>query len=470
MIDLGKIPPQATDVESSVLGAMLIDSKCIDDILAILKPESFYKEEHKKIFTAISELRKETRSIDLLTVTEKLRSLKTLDEVGGPLYVTKLTSEVASSRHSEYHARIVQDMFIKRELIRIGSELAGKAYDESNNSDELLVSHTLELNRLTCESNVENAETLENLLKERLNEIEEISKNSQLLVGVTSGLQKVDRLTGGWQKTDLIILAARPSMGKTSLALFFAMQAIRSKKPTAFFSLEMSKKQITDKAISNKVDISPSELRTGKIYDYQWEQMAFKLSGIGEELFHIDDTPALTLIQLRAKVTRLLKHGIKLVIIDYLQLMNARAKGLNRDQELGELTRGIKSLAKETNIPFIVLSQLNRSVEQRSDKRPQLSDLRESGNIEQDADIVSFIHRPERYGQTENENGSTEGLVELIFSKHRNGPVGIVNIYTNEYCSNFKDEKNEQLQPVSVRSDFYEPKNEFEDEKKTDPF
>lgn len=461
--DLGKVPPQAIEFEQAVLGAMMLESRCTDNILSIIKPESFYKDEHQKIFSAIVELRAKSKAIDLLTVTEQLRAMKTLDEVGGPVYVTQLTSSVSSAAHSEFHARVIQDKFIMRELIRLGSELTGLAYDESNDCEDLLTEFTLSLNKLTNETHVENAELLRSLLSKRLLEIEEVKNNPGKLIGVPSGLTSLDRLTGGWQKTDLIILAARPSMGKTSLALNFALEATNFKFPVAFFSQEMSKAQLTDKSISYVADISPADLRSGKILEYQWQQIDNKLRRIEDNKLFIDDTPALTLLQLRAKVAKLLKFNIGLVVIDYLQLMNGKAKGLNRDQEIGELTRGIKQLAKETGIPFIVLSQLSREVEKRSIKRPQLSDLRESGNIEQDADLVLFIFRPEYYGIMEDENGnSLQGVTELIIAKHRNGPIGFVNLYTNEYCSKFTDERNEQIKPLQVHTDFYEPReNEF---------
>jgi replicative DNA helicase len=467
-LDFGKIPPQAVEFEEFVLGAMMLESRCIDNILAIVKPESFYKDEHQKIFTAILNLKAKSKPVDLMTVTNELRSMKVLDEVGGPVYVSGLTSKVAGSAHAEFHARIIQQCFIKRELIRYASEIQSLAFDESIDLDDLLNEASLELNRLSNETVVENAELLKDLLTSRLREIEAISAHPDKLIGVPSGLTKLDRMTGGWQKTDLIIIAARPSMGKTSLSFNqFAIDAASFGIPTAFFSLEMSKPQITDKSITSQANISPSSLRTGKLMDYEWELLDYKTKKLYDIPLFIDDTPALSLLQLRSKVTHLLrKNKLGLVIIDYLQLMNGKQKGINREQEVSGLTSGLKALAKETNVPIIALSQLSREVEKRGDKRPQLSDLRESGAIEQDADLVIFIHRPEKYGETEDYNGnSTAGLVELILAKHRNGPVGTINIYTNEYCSQFTDEKETEIQPLpaglKVEPDkFYEPKSE----------
>jgi replicative DNA helicase len=465
-MDIGKIPPQAVDLESALLGAMLLESNCIDNVLAIVKAESFYRDENQKIFTAITELRSKSKPVDLLTVTDKLRSMQVLDEIGGPVYVTGLTRLVSGSAHAEFHAKIVHQCFIKRELIRFSSELQTNAFDESYDVEDILNDASLGINKLSNEMVVENAELLKDLLRLRLKEIENIAAHPEKLIGVPSGLTKLDRLTGGWQKTDLIIIAARPSMGKTSLSFNkFAIDAASFGIPTAFFSLEMSKGQVTDKSITSTVNISPNSLRIGKIADYQWEEIDYKLKKIEDIPLFIDDTPAITLLQLRSKVTRLLrKNKLGLVIVDYLQLMNGKQKGINREQEIAGLTSGLKTLAKETGIPIIALSQLSREVEKRGDKRPQLSDLRESGAIEQDADLVIFIHRPEKYGETEDKEGnSTKDLIELILAKHRNGPVGAIDIYTNEFCSQFRDYKDETIRPIDkniVNNNFYESKDE----------
>lgn len=419
-----------------MLGAMLMDRRCVDNVLSILKPESFYRDSHQKICAAIVSLISQNKPVDILTVTEELRKSRELEEVGGPMYVTGLTSKIAGTSHAEYHAAVIQDMYIKRELIRISSEIQSQSFDESNDSEEILSFANLELNNVHNLANIENAEILKHLISERVKQIEEISKNENKLLGVPSGLIKLDRITGGWQKTDLIIIAARPSVGKTSFTLFCALEAASLHYQCAFFSLEMSKMQLVDKSLSYSTDISPATIRTGKM---NWTELE---NGIGRCInlpLYIDDTPALTLMQLRTKITRLLRDGIKAVYIDYLQLMNGKSKGLNRDQEIGELTGGIKAIAKECNIPIILLSQLNRAAD---GKRPMLSNLRESGNIEQDADIVIFLHRPDM-----NDENGDKTHTEIIIAKHRNGPVGMIDAYSNEFLSRYYDQKPNTYEP-----------------------
>ncbi len=440
---LGRIPPQAIDLEEAVLGAMLLESGCIDTVLAILKPESFYKLENQIIYRAIKELKDINRPVDLLTVTNQLKKSGKIEEVGGPVYVTGLTSTVASSAHVDVHAMIVQDKFIQRELIRISSEILTMAYDESEDPLDIISNFNLNISNLLADNQVENAVHIQIPLKARLAEIEQISKNKEKLIGIPSGLSNLDRSTAGWQNSDLIIIAARPSQGKTAFSLFSSLQSSSYGFPVAFFSLEMSKPQLIDRALSTMSNISPLKIRTGRIEDHEWEQIEYlgvrKLENLP---FYIDDTPALSLTQLRAKVMQLYKkHKIKLVVIDYLQLM--RGEGDNREQEISSISRGLKALAKEVNIPIIALSQLNRAAD---GKRPVLSNLRESGAIEQDADMVIFIHRPEKYGQMTDENSrSTKGLVELIIDKQRNGPTGFSECYTNDYCTRFVEHQSELM-------------------------
>lgn len=436
-IEQGKIPPQCVDIEECVLGAMLLDQSCIDEVASILKAESFYRDENQKIFQSIIDLKNAGKVVDILTVTAELRAKKELEEVGGPVYISSLTSRVALSTHAIDHAEYVQESFVKRELIRLGSELVGKSYDESEYSEDIISEHSIALNHIN-EDTVSQTVKIGLVLRERITEIEAVSKDKSLLVGVPSGFS-IDKITGGWQGTDLIILAARPSMGKTSVALSFALRACEFKYPTVFFSLEMSKKQIIDKSLSAFTNMTPIQIRTGQV---DWRDMDSGISVLERLNFYIDDTAAITLIQLRSKITKLLKYGLKLAVIDYLQLMNGRVNGFNREQEISELTRGIKAICKETGLPIILLSQLNRDVEKRANKRPQLSDLRESGAIEQDADMVVFINRPEYYGIETDENGdSTKGLVELLIEKHRNGPVGKVVCYSNDSLTKFQNER-----------------------------
>jgi replicative DNA helicase len=428
----GRIPPQAIEIEEAVLGAMLLESSCIDAVMAIVKPESFYVDKHQKTFTAIIALKKENKPVDLLTVTEQLRKTGLLDEVGGPVFITQLTARIASTRHVEDHARIVQDKFMSRELGRIASEMDTQVY-EGEEAIDVISGVQSSLNNLLCDNQAENSEHISTILKRRLKEIEEAGKHNGKLIGIPTGLSKLNQVTGGWQPTDLIIIAGRPSMGKTALALYSALQSSALNYPVAFFSIEMSKGQLMDRALSVMTTLSPTSVRSGN--DANWPQIETGVASLEKIPFHIDDSSTLTLTQLRASVMRLIKkHGIKLVVIDYLQLMNAKGEGYNRDQEVGFLSRGLKALAKECNIPVIALSQLNRDAE---GQRPVLANLRESGNIEQDADLVIFIHRPEKFD--EENTGTTNEKIELIIAKHRNGQTGFVPCYVNQHCTRFTD-------------------------------
>lgn len=466
-LDHGKVPPQALDFEEAVLGAMLLDACCIDDVIAILKPESFYKDQHQHIFKAILSLKLKSQPVDIITATNELREMKMLEQAGGPVYVTMLTSHLASSAHAEYHAQVVQDCYLKRELIRIGSELLQQAFDESNDSEDIINYVNSEINAVANDATTENSELLRDLLKVRVKEIEEVSKHPDKLIGVPSGFTRLDRMTGGWQNKDLIIIAARPSMGKSSEAIIMALNAAELGYPAGFYSLEMSKSQLIDKAIANSTDMSPMSIRTGKV---NWEDMEIGVRRLESLEVYIDDTPALSILKLRSKVARdVAKHKIKIAFVDYLQLMTGLSgqKGMNREQEISAISRGLKQMAKEFNIPVVALSQLNRSVEMRAgDKRPQLSDLRESGAIEQDADVVIFIHRPERYGMMEDENGnSLKGVVENIIAKQRTGPVGVVNLYSNEFYSKyFESECEKNFKPLPIPNPSIKPSNFYEKE------
>jgi len=431
--DLGKIPPQAIDLEETVLGAIMLEKDAVISVLDILKPESFYKEAHQKIFNAIVDLTSKEKPIDILTVTEELRAKKKLEEVGGPFYITQLTSRVASAAHIEYHARIVAQKYIQRELIRISSEIQNKAFDESIDVDDLLDFSETELFNI-AEGNIKKETAKVNvLIQQAIHQIEEASKRKDSLSGVPSGYTKLDRLTLGWQKSDLIVIASRPSMGKTAFALSMARNiAVEHNKPVAIFSLEMSSIQLVTRLIVSETELPSNRIRNGNLDENEWKQLDSKIKSLVEAPLYIDDTPAISIYELRAKCRRLkLQHKVELIIVDYLQLMTGTSdvKG-NREQEVSNISRSLKAISKELDVPIIALSQLNRSVEMRSgSKRPQLSDLRESGAIEQDADIVIFIYRPEQYGILEDENGnSLVGFAEIIVAKHRNGPVGDVHL------------------------------------------
>jgi len=432
-LEKGKIPPQAIDLEEVVLGAMMIDKKGVDEVIDILSTDAFYKESHKQIFEAIFKLFENSEPIDLLTVSSQLKKDAKLDLVGGDFYLISLTQRVSSSAHIEFHARIILQKYIQRSLIKISNEIIEEAYDETKDVFDLLDTAEAKLYEVTQGNVKKSTETAQSLVIQAKKKIEEIS-NKEGMSGIPTGFTKLDRLTSGWQPSDLIIIAARPGMGKTALTLTMARNiAVDSNIPVAFFSLEMSSVQLITRLISSETNLSSEKLRTGKLEKHEWEQLNVKVKTLEKAPLFIDDTPSLSIFDLRAKARRLAsQYGIKMIMIDYLQLMTAGGsqKGGNREQEISTISRNLKALAKELAIPVIALSQLSRAVETRGgSKRPLLSDLRESGAIEQDADIVSFIYRPEYYKIDEwddDDRSPTEGQGEFIVAKHRNG--GLENI------------------------------------------
>ena len=427
-LEKGKIPPQAVDLEEVVLGAMMIDKKGVDEIIDILHADVFYKPAHKYIFEAIIKLFENTEAIDLLTVSNQLRKDGKLEQCGGEYYLIQLTQKVSSSAHIEFHARIILQKFIQRSLIKISNEIIEQSYDETTDVFDLLDTAESKLYEVTQGNIKRSSETAHSLVIQAKNRIQEIS-NKEGLSGVPSGFDKLDKLTSGWQPSDLIIIAARPGMGKTALTLSMARNiAVQHNIPVAFFSLEMSAVQLITRLISSETGLNSEKLRTGNLETHEWEQLNVKVKDLEKAPLFIDDSPSLSIFDLRAKARRLSsQHGIKLLVVDYLQLMTAGSsvKGGNREQEISTISRNLKALAKELNIPVIALSQLSRAVETRGgSKRPLLSDLRESGAIEQDADIVSFIYRPEYYKIDEwddEERSPTAGQGEFIVAKHRNG-------------------------------------------------
>ena len=432
-LEQGKLPPQALDLEQVVLGAMMIDKKGVDEVIDILSPHAFYKESHRYIFESVFKLFENSEPIDLLTVSSQLRKDGKLDMIGGDFYLISLTQKVSSSAHIEFHARIILQKFIQRSLIKISNEIIEEAYDETKDVFDLLDNAEAKLYEVTQGNVKKSTETAQSLVIQAKKKIEEIS-NKDGLSGIPSGFTKLDRLTSGWQPSDLIIVAARPGMGKTALTLTMARNiAVDQNFPVAFFSLEMSSVQLITRLISSETGLSSEKLRTGKLEKHEWEQLNVKVKSLEKAPLFIDDTPSLSIFDLRAKARRLAsQYGIKMIVIDYLQLMTAGGsqKGGNREQEISMISRNLKALAKELNVPVIALSQLSRAVETRGgSKRPLLSDLRESGAIEQDADIVAFIYRPEYYKIEEwddEDRSPTEGQGEFIVAKHRNG--GLDNI------------------------------------------
>ena len=475
----GKIPPQAVDLEEAVLGAMLIDEKGVNEIIDILSPEVFYKKSHQLIYESIQRLFRESEPIDLLTVSADLKKNNNFEIIGGDFYLISLSQKVSSSAHIEYHSRIVQQKFIQRKLISISNEIIQKSYNESTDVIDLLDEAESKLYDIAQNNIKGSSETAQNLVIQAKNRIEEISKQEGLS-GVSTGFEKLDRLTSGWQPSDLVIIAARPGMGKTALALSMARNvSVQKKIPVAFFSLEMSSVQLITRLISSETGLSSDKLRTGKLADHEWQQLNIKVSDLESAPLYIDDSAALTIFELRAKARRLASsHGIKLIIIDYLQLMNIGSsnKAGNREQEISTISRNLKALAKELNIPVIALSQLSRAVETRGGtKRPILSDLRESGAIEQDADIVSFLYRPEYYGITEWDDDMktpSEGQGEFIVAKHRNGALDSIKLKFVANLGKFEDIDNfdspfefqSKLNTDNKLSDFSEPSKKDEEE------
>lgn len=462
--DYGKLPPQALDLEEAVLGAIMLEKDAILSVLDILKPECFYQEAHQKIFATAVDLSSADKPIDLLTITEALRKQEMLEEVGGATYISQLTSNVGSAAHLEFHARIVAQKYIQRELIRVSSEIQNKSYDETIDVDDLLDFSERELLNI-AEGNIKKETVkINKLISNALHQISEAGKRDDSLSGVPSGFTKVDRITSGWQRSDLIIIAARPSMGKTAFVLSMARNmAVEHQRPIAFFSLEMSALQLVNRLIVGETQLASDKIRNGRLENYEWEQLEYKIKDLEQAPIYIDDTPAISIFELRAKCRRLKqKHNVQAIIIDYLQLMTGPANSAgSREQEVSSISRSLKSIAKELDVPIIALSQLNRSVEMRSgNKRPQLSDLRESGAIEQDADLVIFIHRPEYYGLDVDDDGrSLKGIAEIIIAKHRNGAVGDVELkFIREYAkfadleesiSVFEDENGNSIAKLS---------------------
>ncbi len=441
----GKLPPQAVELEEAVLGALMLEKDALTSVIDILHPDSFYKDSHKLIFQAIRRLFERSEPIDILTVSNELKRSGELDMVGGPYVITQLTNRVASAANIEYHARIILQKHIQRELIRISSETIRDAYEDTTDVFHLLDRAEKNLFDIAQGNIRRNFQEMSAMVSEATRLIEAAKKHGTGITGVESGFTDLDRLTSGWQKSDLIILAARPAMGKTAFVLSLARNAaIQFNKPIAVFSLEMSSIQLVQRMISSETGIPSDKLRKGTLDETEWQKLVSMTGRLSESPIFIDDTPALSVFDLRSKCRRLkAMHDVQMIIIDYLQLMRADVenKGGNREQEISTISRSLKAIAKELNVPIIALSQLSRAVETRGgSKRPQLSDLRESGAIEQDADMVMFIYRPEYYGLTHDEdNNPTTGVAEIIVAKHRNGATDTVKLRFVDRLAKFTD-------------------------------
>ncbi|MCX7954596.1 MAG: replicative DNA helicase [Bacteroidales bacterium] len=445
----GKIPPQDTDIEEAILGAIMLDKEACHLIIDNLRPEHFYKEQHQKIYEAILSLYNKMEQVDILTVKDELQKRKELEEVGGLTYLSKLTNKIASTAHVELHSKILIQKYLLRELIRIANEIQRKAYNDEEDVYDLIDYSQNEIFNLTTGNIKRDAMPLSELIGDAVTQIKEASKHETKLSGIPSGFIDIDRITGGWQNSDLIIVAARPSMGKTSFVISMARNmALEHNIAVGIFSLEMSSIQLVHRLLSMETEIPSSKIRNGDLNNDEWERILNKINILEKAKIFIDDTPAISIATLRAKSRRLVsQQNVKLIIIDYLQLMTvggSEKSNMTREQEVSTISRSLKALARDLNIPVIALSQLNRAVETRGglNKKPQLSDLRDSGAIEQDADLVIFIHRPEKYIDQTEDGLPTKGLAQIIIAKHRNGPTAEVNLKFIESYAKFVDFQN----------------------------
>lgn len=461
---LGKLPPQACDMEEPVLGALMLEKGALEKVIEFLKPEMLYKDAHGKIYKAIISLYAASEPVDLRTVTNKLRQMGELEMIGGAYYLTELSNHVVSSANIEFHARIIVQKFLQRELIRISTETINAAYEDTTDVLELMEKAEHDIFSLNLSKGSKKGSPIKELVAARRKEYLVPVVNG--LTGISSGLADVDRISHGWQKTDLIIIAARPGVGKTAYALQLAKYpALNNGKSVAIFSLEMSEAQLTDRLISSESDILLENILTHNLSDDDHKVLDQKLERLENCQLIIDDTPSLGLFEFRAKCRRLkAQHDIQLIIIDYLQLMNGKIDGsrTNREQDIGNISRTLKSVAKELNVPVIALSQLSRATESRpgASKRPMLSDLRESGNIEQDADVVLFLYRDEYYGIYQDSNHrSTVGKCEVIFAKNRNGKTETATTDFNGAKMRFRDWQWEVKQQAAMN---FEIENEKE--------
>jgi replicative DNA helicase len=421
----GRIPPQAVDVEMAVLGAMLIEKEAIARALDLLNEDAFYKESHRLIFQAMIALFDRSEPVDLVTLTEELRRRGVLEKIGGSYYLTDLTNRVTSAANIEYHAKIVLEKALMRQLIASSNEISGRAYEDTEDAFDLLDEAEQKIFKISERHLKRSFMSMNQALHQTMEMLESIHGKHSGVTGVPTGFTAVDNITGGFQKSDLVVIAGRPAMGKTAFVLSCARNAaIEYDAGVAFFSLEMSSQQLVLRLICAEARVDQHKVRTGRLPEDEWKFLSTRIGKLAKAKLFIDDTPSLGILELRAKARRLkAEHDIQMVIVDYLQLMQG-PKGLDsREREISSISRSLKALAKELDVPVLALSQLNRAVEARSDKRPQLADLRESGAIEQDADVVMFVHRPEMYGIKEEGGESTEGVAEIIVGKQRNGPV-----------------------------------------------
>ncbi len=477
-LELGKIPPQAIEIEEAILGALMLEPSSVNDVLGIITPECFYKENNRKIFTAISRLASQHAPVDLFTISEELKSSGDLEAVGGVTYLTQLSLKIGAAAHIDYHSKILLQKYIQRELITISYGVQKEAYDDQTSVDDLLDSTQQKLFTLSERNMRKESQLIQFVINDAIDELEKNQLREDGLSGIPSGFTGLDRVTLGWQSSDLIIVAARPSMGKTAFVLTMARNmAVDHSVPVGFFSLEMSSIQLVNRLMIGETGLDGDKIKGGKkMKPYEWEQLHSGLKDLVNAHIYIDDTPSLSIHEFRSKARKLVSiNGVKLIVIDYLQLMTGppELRGY-REQEVAAISRSLKSIAKELSIPIIALSQLSRAVEIRGgSKRPQLSDLRESGSIEQDADIVIFIHRPGYY-ETAEENPALPGATDIIIAKHRNGAVCDVKLTfrssevkfvdTNETLISSHSSENIETYPSRMNSEEYLSNSDFNSE------
>lgn len=457
--EAGKLPPQAQELEDSVIGALMIEKEAYGTVADLLRPEVFYKDQNRMVFEAIRELAAKDQPIDVMTVGEKMKTQGTLEKAGGLVYLADLSRRVASAAHLRYHAQIIAQKATARDLIAMAAQIEEKAYDETQDIDDLMQEAEAGIFEITQRSQKRDVTQIDPVIEEAFKRMEKAAQNTGSISGIPSGFSALDKITSGWQTPDLVIIAARPAMGKTAFVLSMAKHmAIDREIPTAIFSLEMSNVQLVNRLIMNVCEIEGEKIKTGKMSKADSQKLNTKINIMKGKPLYMDDTPSLSIFELRSKARKLVHdHGVRIIIIDYLQLMNAQGSSFgSREQEVSIISRGLKGLAKELDIPIIALSQLNRGVEARTGiegKTPQLSDLRESGAIEQDADMVCFIHRPEYYHIYTDEKSAKDlrGLAQIIVAKHRNGATDSIWLRFRGKYAKFQNE-DEAIDPDELNT------------------
>jgi replicative DNA helicase len=434
-----KLPPQHIEAEQSVLGGILIENEAINRVTEILDPEDFYRDAHRRIFNALINLSERDEPADLITLTNELRKIDQLDSIGGASYVASLIDSVPTAANIEYYAKIVKEKAILRKLIQTSTEIITQSYEDRGDVEGFLDEAERAIFEISEKRVRPSFYSIREIVKESFTTIERLFQKKELVTGVPSGFKELDRMTAGFQPSDLVIVAGRPSMGKTAFCLNVAQYAaIENKIPVAVFSLEMSKEQLVIRMLCSEAHVEGTRLRTGFLNESDWPKLTIAAANLSEAPIYIDDTAALSVLEMRAKARRLKSdHGVGMLIVDYLQLMKGRARVESRQQEISEISRSLKALAKELNIPVIAVSQLSRKTEERTGNRPQLSDLRESGAIEQDADLILFIYRDEVYNKSE--DNPNRGKAEVIIGKQRNGPIGKIDLAFLDKFTTFKN-------------------------------